>query len=65
MNRLETLNILMIRKELMDVCKRMIKHARSHGKGWEYYDTDNEEYQRLMPVRDRLGKLLTREWNGY
>lgn len=65
MNRLETLNIMQIRKELKDVCKRMIQIARSHGKGWEFYDTDHPDYKKLIPVRDNLCGLLRREWNGY
>ena len=65
MNRLETLNIMLIRNELKDVCKRMIQIARSHGKNWEFYDTDHPDYKKLVPVRDRLAALLRREWNGY
>jgi len=65
LNRLETLNIMQIRKELKDVCKRMIQIARSHGKGWEFYDTDHPDYKKLIPVRDNLCGLLRREWNGY
>ena len=65
MNRLETLNIVAIRRELSDVCKKMIQIARGHGRGFEFYDTDHPDYKRLMPVRDRLANLLRREWNGY
>ena len=64
-NRLETLNIMQIRRELSDVCKKMIQIARSHGKNWEFYDTDHPDYKKLVPVRDRLAALLRREWNGY
>jgi len=65
MNRLETITILQIRKELKSVCQRMIRAARSHGKGWEYYDTDHPDYKALRPIRDRLADQLRREWNGY
>jgi len=56
---------MQIRRELSDVCKKMIQIARSHGKNWEFYDTDHPDYKKLVPVRDRLAALLRREWNGY
>lgn len=65
MNRLETLKISIIRKELREVCVRMIRIARAGKKGHEFYNTEDPEYQRLIKTRDFLADQLRREWNGY
>ena len=65
MNRLETLKIQTIRRELREICTRMIRIARAGKKGYEFYNIEDPEYQRLTKTRDFLADQLRREWNGY
>ena len=65
MNKLETVPMLAIRRELKKVCTRMIEIARkpSGVKGYDQYDIDHPEYQRLAKTRDYLCDALRKEWN--
>lgn len=65
MNPFETLPMMALRRELSNVCKKMIAIAKQPGvaKGMEYYDTDHPEYQRLAKTRDYLCKAIRKEWN--
>jgi hypothetical protein len=65
MNPLETIPIMAIRRELIVTCKKMILLARkpSKNKGYDQYDIENEEYQRLAKTRDYLCEALRKEWN--
>jgi len=65
MNRLECLNILTIRKELKEICQRMIFIAKKPGvtKGYHIYDDSDPEYIRLSKTRDYLADKLRKEWN--
>ena len=67
MNRLECLNILTIRKELKEICQRMIFIAKKPGvtKGYHIYDYSDPRYQDLAKDRDALGKKLVEEWNRH
>jgi len=60
MNPLETLNVLTIRRELMDVCRRMQRIAKT---GSDAYNIEDPEYKKLAQIRDRLGLQLNREFN--
>jgi hypothetical protein len=65
MNRLESLPIMAIRRELKDICQRMIRIAykTGAGKGYHVYDDQDPEYQRLSKTRDYLCAALRKEWN--
>ena len=65
MNKLDTIPMIAIRRELSSVCKKMILIARkpSGVKGYDQYDTDHPEYQRLAKTRDHLMQQMRKEWN--
>ena len=67
MNKLETLPMLALRRELSVVCKKMIQIARkpSGVKGYDQYDIDHPDYQRLAKTRDFLMDQMKKEWNRY
>jgi hypothetical protein len=67
MNKLDTLPMMAIRRELMIVCKKMILLARkpSGVKGYDQYDIENPEYQRLAKTRDYLMDQFRKEWNRW
>lgn len=65
MNPLESLALKPIRRELSDVCKKMIQLAR--GENWNknksaYFDS-SPEYLLLANRRDKLAKELVTQWN--
>jgi len=55
--------IIRLRKELARVCGKMVKIARQHDKGADYYDTSSPEYAGLAVIRDRICNDIRTEWN--
>jgi len=63
MTQFDNPTIIRLRKELARVCGKMVKIAKQHDKGADYYDTNSEEYARLAVIRDRICNDLRTEWN--
>jgi len=63
MNQFDNPTIIRLRKELARVCGKMVKIAKQHDKGADYYDTNSEEYARLAAIRDRISVDIRAEWN--
>jgi len=65
MNRMESLVIMAIRRELKDVCQKLMRIAYrpGKGKGYHVYDDSSPEYIRLSKTRDHLAEQLRKEWN--
>jgi len=63
MNQDDNPTIIRLRKELARVCGKMVKIARQHDKGADYYDTNSPEYANLAVIRDRICNDIRTEWN--
>jgi hypothetical protein len=65
MQQWEAPQLIKLRRELKDVCQRLIVIAKQPGPrpGYEKYEYQSEDYKRLAFVRDKLiGEIVT-EWN--
>jgi len=63
MTQFDNPTIIRLRKELARVCGKMVKIAKQHDKGADYYDTNSPEYAGLAVIRDRICSDIRTEWN--
>lgn len=61
----EAPQLIKLRRELKDVCQRLIQIAKQPGPrpGYEKYEYESEDYKRLAIVRDQIIRNILDEWN--
>jgi hypothetical protein len=65
MNQWDAPQLIKLRKELKGVCQQLILIAKVPGPrpGYEKYDYQSEDYQRLAIIRDQIIHNILTEWN--